>query len=62
MLNIVAMTYMVAVGLEAASCSIIGQLLGRGDAETAKEFMSTFVYVSSLLLLSNNVLIYFLKD
>ena len=61
MLNIVAMAYMVAIGLEAASCSIIGQLLGRGDVVMAKKYMSTFFYVSSALLLNNIIMVYFFQ-
>lgn len=62
MLNVVSMMYMVAIGLEAASCSIIGQLLGKGDVALAKKFMLTFVYVSSTLLLLNTLIVYLLKD
>ena len=61
MLNIVAMFYMVAIGLEAASCSIIGQLLGRGDVVTAKKYMQTFVYVSSALMFTNILMVYFFQ-
>ena len=33
---------MVAIGLEQASCTLVGMQIGKGDIHKAKQFYSTF--------------------
>ena len=41
-MNIVALCYMVAIGFEQASCTLVGMQIGKGDIHKAKQFYSTF--------------------
>jgi Na+-driven multidrug efflux pump len=40
-MNIVALAYMVAIGLETTSCTLVGQQIGKGDVLMAKNFYHT---------------------
>jgi Na+-driven multidrug efflux pump len=41
-MNIVALAYMVGIGLETASCTLVGQNIGKGDVKKAKKYYYTF--------------------
>jgi len=49
---------MVAVGLEQASCALVGQEIGKGDVTNAKRYFRTFEICTTGILIFNSIIIY----
>ena len=61
-MNIVALFYMVAIGLEQASCALVGWQIGKGDIPKAREFYDSFKIVTTCILLISCSIIYSCKE
>ena len=61
-MHIVAFAYMAALGLEAASCTIIGFQLMRNDMEKTYKFYRQFQLVTCCIYIFISVIIYLAKD
>lgn len=61
-MNLVALAYMVAIGLEQASCALVGWQIGKGDIEKAREFYDSFKIVTACLLFITSTCIYLFKE
>jgi Na+-driven multidrug efflux pump len=61
-MNLVAMAYMVAIGLETASCTIVGQEIGKGDVVKAKEYYRLFSIVTVIMISCTSLCVYIFKE
>lgn len=61
-MNLVALAYMVAIGLEQASCALIGWQIGKGDIKKAREFYDSFKIVTACLLFITSTSLYLFKE
>lgn len=61
-MNIVALAYMVGIGLETASCTLVGQQIGKGDVKKAKEYYGTIQIVSAIILILTSSAIFVGKE
>ena len=62
MMHVVAMAYMVAIGLEQASCALVGQEIGKGDVPNAKLYYRAFEIITTLILICTSTLVYVFSD
>ena len=53
---------MVAIGLSTASCTLVGQNIGKGDVVKAKEYFMTFQILTVLILIVTSSSIYIYKE
>ena len=61
-MNIILVIYMFAFGLEIASCTLIGNQVGKGDVDMALKFNASMRKVSTVSIALSCVLIYFTKE
>jgi len=62
MMHVVAMAYMVAIGLEQASCALVGQEIGKGDVPNAKLYYRAFEIITTIILICTSTLVYLFSD
>lgn len=60
-MNIILVFYMMACGFESATCTLIGNQIGKGDVQMAKKFMRTISYLSAVIISFIVVLLFFTK-
>ena len=58
-MQITAMAYMAAVGLESCSGSILGQLIGAGEVSMARAYYKTIISITRVNLMFNVLILYF---
>lgn len=61
-MNIILITYMMTMGLEQAACTLVGQQIGKGDAESAKKLFGTLLKVSAVMLACTSICLYLLSE
>ena len=61
-MQICALSYQVAIGLEQASCTLIGRQIGKGDVQKAKLFYKSFQWITTCMVATTSILVYFLKE
>ena len=61
-MQICALSYQVAIGLEQASCTLIGRQIGKGDVPKAKQFYKTFQRITAAMVATTSLLVYFFKE
>jgi Na+-driven multidrug efflux pump len=54
-MNIVGVAYRIAVGLEQASCTLVGNQIGKGNPKKAYEFYQTFKMISGVILMFSTI-------
>jgi Na+-driven multidrug efflux pump len=62
MMHVVAMAYMVAIGLEQSSCALVGQEIGKGDIPNAKLYYRAFEIITTGILVCTSTLVYVFGD
>jgi Na+-driven multidrug efflux pump len=50
------------MGLEVASCTVVGQEIGKGNVREAKHYYKLVSIVTALILCATSILIYSLKE
>ena len=61
-MNLVILFYAVNVGLMHASCTLIGQSIGKNDPAVAKSYLSSLIRFCVGMMLVFNIILFFLKD
>ena len=61
-MNLVILFYAINVGLMHASCTLIGQQIGRNDVKEAKAYLVSLIYFCILVMLIFIVILIFLQD
>ena len=61
-MNIVSLAVMIGFGLEQASCTLIGQEIGRGEISLAKQIYNEFLKISTILILITCFLVWKYKS
>lgn len=56
------MAYMVAIGLEQASCALVGQEIGKADVPNAKLYYRAFEIITTIILICTSTLVYVFSD
>eukprot|EP00355_Strombidium_rassoulzadegani_P002115 CAMPEP_0168610500 /NCGR_PEP_ID=MMETSP0449_2-20121227/1821_1 /TAXON_ID=1082188 /ORGANISM="Strombidium rassoulzadegani, Strain ras09" /LENGTH=137 /DNA_ID=CAMNT_0008650811 /DNA_START=816 /DNA_END=1229 /DNA_ORIENTATION=- len=60
--SIINTVYQVAVGYEQASCSLIGQEIGRGRVDKARLYLTTFQFLTTPVLIITSLAVYFERE
>lgn len=61
-MQIVHMSYQVALGLEQAACTLVGRQIGKNNIPKAKQFYRSFQIFTSIAVGTTSVLVYVLKE
>mmetsp|Transcript_42311 Transcript_42311/g.64894 ORF Transcript_42311/g.64894 Transcript_42311/m.64894 type:complete len:206 (-) Transcript_42311:19-636(-) len=61
-MNIVSLAYMVGIGLEQASCTLVGQQIGKGDVSMARKMYSTFKVNTAIILVVTSSMVFLFKE
>lgn len=51
LVNIICMVFMVGLGMEQSSCSLVGRQIGRNNISEAKQFYKAFLKFTTLIIL-----------